>query len=106
MRVAVEYVARADLAVSLALYILSQHTAAMTKSITVRGVPTDVRDELAARAARTGRSLQEYIRLQLVELARRPDSEVLIARIRDRKATTASHLSRERILEYREADRP
>jgi len=77
----------------------------MAKSITIRDVPQTTRDELAARAARTGRSLQEYLRAQLIELARRPDPEALFARIRARKAATASNLSRKRILEYRNADR-
>ncbi len=34
----------------------------MSVAITVRGVPDEVRDELAARAARAGQSLQEYLR--------------------------------------------
>ena len=54
----------------------------MSTSITVRDVPDQTRDELASRAALTGRSLQEYLRAKLVELARQPDAEVLIARVR------------------------
>ncbi|MEJ2147323.1 MAG: hypothetical protein P8020_19535 [Acidobacteriota bacterium] len=77
----------------------------MSKSITIRDVPLETRDELAARAARTGRSLQEYVRSQLIELARRPEPEALIARIRERKEHTQPRLSRERILGHREADR-
>lgn len=77
----------------------------MAKAITIRDVPDETRDELAARAALTGRSLQEYLRAQLIELARRPDPEALIARIRERKASTGTRLPRERILEHREADR-
>jgi plasmid stability protein len=34
----------------------------MSTSITIRDVPQKTRDELAARAALTGRSLQEYLR--------------------------------------------
>ncbi len=30
--------------------------------MTVRDVPTEVRDELAARAARAGKSLQQYLK--------------------------------------------
>jgi plasmid stability protein len=74
-------------------------------SITVRDVPEETRDELAARAARSGRSLQEYLRAQLIELARRPDPLVLVARIRDRKARTGSRVSPERILAHRDAER-
>lgn len=77
----------------------------MTKSITIRDVPEETRDELAARAARTGRSLQEYLRAQLIELSRRPDPEALLARIRERKSKTGSTLSGERILAHRDADR-
>jgi len=40
-------------------------------AITIRDVPAETRNELAARAARGGRSLQEYLRGQLVELAER-----------------------------------
>jgi plasmid stability protein len=74
-------------------------------AITIRDVPDDTRDTLAARAAVTGRSLQEYLRNQLIELARRPDPEALLAQIRERKLRTGSKLSAERILEYRDADR-
>lgn len=74
-------------------------------AITIRDVPDDTRDELASRAALTGRSLQEYLRAQLIELARRPDAEVVLAKIRDRKHRVGSQLSAESILGHRDADR-
>ena len=74
-------------------------------AITIRDVPEDTRDALAARAAVTGRSLQEYLRSQLIELARRPDPEALLVQIRQRKRQTRSKLSAERILDYRDAER-
>ncbi len=74
-------------------------------SVTIRDVPDDARDELAARAAVTGRSLQEYLRMELIELARRPDPDALMARIRERKGRTGSHLSADQILRHRDADR-
>jgi antitoxin FitA len=77
----------------------------MPTSMTIRDVPDDVRDELAARARRSGRSLQEYVRAELTDLARRPDPETLIARIRQRKSRTGSTLSAEEILRYRDAGR-
>lgn len=77
----------------------------MPKSITIRDVPDDTSDELAARAALSGRSLQEYLRGRLVEMARTPDAEVLLARVRARKAATRSTLSAETILAHRDADR-
>ena len=77
----------------------------MTTSITIRDVPDETRDELAARAAMTGRSLQEYLRARLVELARQPDAEALMQRIRARKAATGSALAADQILADRDADR-
>jgi plasmid stability protein len=74
-------------------------------SVTIRDVPDDARDELAARAARSGKSLQEYLRGELIELARKPDAASLVARIRDRKANTGGALAAETILEHRDADR-
>jgi plasmid stability protein len=74
-------------------------------SITVRDVPDDARDELAARAARTGQSLQEYLRVTLTELARRPDPTTLMNRVRERKASTHSLLPADTILAHRDADR-
>jgi antitoxin FitA len=77
----------------------------MATAITIRDVPDETRDELAARAAATGRSLQEYLRAQLVELAGRPDPAALLARVRERKARTGTTLDVETILSYRDADR-
>jgi plasmid stability protein len=77
----------------------------MPTAITVRDVPDETRDELAARAALVGRSLQEYVRSQLIELARRPDAEALLSRVRERKQRTGSRLSAEAILAHRDADR-
>ena len=74
-------------------------------SITIRDVPEETRDELAARASRTGRSLQEYLRAQLIELARRPDAEALLSQVRQRKERTASRLSAEQVLAHRDAGR-
>ena len=48
---------------------------------TIRDVPDAACVELASRAATSGRSLQEYLRMQLIELASRPDPEALVARI-------------------------
>ena len=77
----------------------------MPTSITIRNVPDETRDALAARAALSGRSLQEYLRGQLVLLARKPDAQVLAAQIRARKARTGSRLDPERLLALRNSDR-
>ena len=39
----------------------------MPVTITIRNVPDDVRNRLAARAAGSGRSLQEYLKAYFVE---------------------------------------
>jgi plasmid stability protein len=77
----------------------------MAKSITVRDVPDETSERLASRAAATGRSLQEYLRARLIELAESPDAEVLLATIRERKSTTRSHATVEQILGHRDAER-
>lgn len=81
------------------------HTAAMSRSITIRDVPDPTTDELASRAARTGRSLQEYLRAQLINLAAAPDPDVWLARVRERKDATATTLPAAEILADRDADR-
>jgi plasmid stability protein len=77
----------------------------MPTSITVRDIPDDTRDELAARAAMSGRSLQEYLRARLVEWAERPDAEAVVARMRARKAATGTALPAKQILAHRDAGR-
>lgn len=77
----------------------------MPTSVTIRHVPDDVRDELAARAARAGRSLQEHLRAELIRLASSPSVEELLDRVRARKEQTGSQLSAAEILDARDADR-
>jgi plasmid stability protein len=88
----------------LAFCSCSQQNASVT-SITIRDVPDEVRDELAARAARAGRSLQEHLRAELIELARKPSVEDVLRRARSRKQIAGTHLPAEQILGYRDADR-
>ena len=77
----------------------------MPISITIRDVPEEAKDELAARAAATGRSLQEYLRAQLIRLASQPDAEALMARVGERIARTGTRLPAAAILALRDADR-
>lgn len=77
----------------------------MATSITIRNVPDETRDELAARAARSGRSLQEYLRAEMIELARKADIEALLVRVEERKRASGSTLSTAKIIEHRAADR-
>ncbi|HEY7008593.1 MAG TPA: hypothetical protein VH395_06625 [Jatrophihabitantaceae bacterium] len=68
-------------------------------------VEDHVRDELAARAARAGMSLQEYLRTMLVERASRPAVDDVIARARARVETTGVRVDAASILAARDADR-
>lgn len=77
----------------------------MSVAITIRGVPDEVRDELAARAARSGKSLQEYLRGMLVEATERPPVADVIARARARVHATGARVDAETILSARDADR-
>lgn len=69
-------------------------------SITIRNVPQEVRDELASRAAKSGRSLQEYLHGELVALSEKPDMETWLAQVRERKAKNPTYLSADKIVEY------
>jgi antitoxin FitA len=77
----------------------------MGVQITIRDVPEAVKDELAARAALQGKSMQEFLRVELERLAARPPVEQLLARIRDRKMTAQTRISPQDILAHRNADR-
>ena len=77
----------------------------MPVAITIRNVPDRTRDELAARAAATGRSLQEYLRATLVDIADGPDAEAVVASMRRRKDATGAELSAARILALLDSDR-
>lgn len=77
----------------------------MVVAITVREVPNEVRDELAARAARAGKSLQEYLRGMLVDTAARLPVDDVIARARARVDATGVRVDAGSILAARDADR-
>jgi plasmid stability protein len=73
-------------------------------TITIRDVPDDVRNELAARAERAGQSLQAYLRRELIALAKKPALPDLVAEIRRWKAAAATTLPADKILAHRDAD--
>jgi antitoxin FitA len=78
----------------------------MAVAITIRNVPNDVRDELAARAARSGRSLQEYLAAALADLAGRPSIDEAVSRARARAKAAGRHFDAAVILADRDAERP
>lgn len=88
-----------------ALCLHRRYLEVMTVAITVRDVPDAVRDELAARAARAGKSMQEYLRMLLVEQTRQPTMDDVIARARARVTATGSQLPAAAILAARDAER-
>jgi plasmid stability protein len=79
--------------------------ASMPIQITVRNVPEKVRDELAARAALQGKSMQEYLRTELERLADRPTMDAWLEQVRKRKRASQTRVSSRQILKQRDADR-
>lgn len=77
--------------VSAAEHLQRSYYAGMV-AVTVRDVPDDVRNELAARAARRGQSLQEYLLAELRDLAGRPSAIDVIAAARARLASTGGQV--------------
>ena len=81
------------------------HYASMSVQITIREVPEKVRDELAARAAAQGRSMQEFLRAALERLASRPTVDAWVQQVRSRKRASQTRITSEQILKSRDSDR-
>jgi plasmid stability protein len=77
----------------------------MAIQITIRDVPEKVRDELAARAALQGKSMQEYLRTELERMAARPSVDAWLERVRKRKRASQTRISAAEILKARDAGR-
>lgn len=77
----------------------------MSVQITIRGVPEEVRDKIAARAAARGQSMQEYLRGELVRLVAKPSIEEWLSDVRARKRAMKNSVTTEEILRARDADR-
>ena len=75
---------------ALAQRSLRWHSACMAIQITIRDVPEKVRDELAARAALQGKSMQEFLRSELERLAARPSIEAWLDEVRKKKKRSAN----------------
>jgi antitoxin FitA len=74
-------------------------------AITIRDIPDDVRDELAARAAREGKSLQEYLRGMLIDTATKPTVDEVLRRARARVEATGSRIDAATIVAAKDADK-
>ncbi len=77
----------------------------MSVQITIRDVPEKVRDELAARAASQGKSMQEFLHSELRRMVARPSIDAWLQQVRKRKRSAQSRVSVEEILRSRDADR-
>ena len=77
----------------------------MAGQITIRNVPDEVRDELAARAARERKSMQEYLRGELERLATRPSLDKWLDQVGERKRAAQTRVPPEEILQHLDADR-
>jgi plasmid stability protein len=74
-------------------------------AIPIRDVPSETREQLAARAAASGRSLQQYLRAELIRLAERPDNVAIINRAQDRVRQNGDGLTGGQILDLLGASR-
>lgn len=77
----------------------------MAVRITIRGVPEEVRNRLARRAARQRQSMQGFLRGELERIAARPFVEEWRQRVRGRKEAAGTRVSLSAILQARDADR-
>lgn len=77
----------------------------MSVQITIRGVPEEVRDQIAARAAARGQSMQEYLRGELVRLVAKPSIDEWLREVRARKRAMKNRVTTEEILRARDAGR-
>jgi plasmid stability protein len=73
------------------------HNAVMA-TITIRNVPDEVRDKLAARAALVGKSMQEYLLGEMKGLVGKMSAAEIFARADEIKKATNTAVSAESIL--------
>lgn len=77
----------------------------MRVQITIRGVSEHVRDELSARAASRGQSMEEYLGIELERIASRPSPDAWLQGVRGRNKAGALQVSPFGILHARDIDR-
>ena len=76
----------------------------MPVQITIRNVPEEVRDGLAARAALKRQSMKEYLLSELERLAGQPSMET-VQEVRRRVEASGTSIPTSVIVEARDADR-
>ena len=77
----------------------------MSVQITIRNVPTRVRDVLKSRAAVGGQSMQTYLLGELERIVGFPTNQELIRQIEERLEASDSKVSASEILNARDKDR-
>ena len=77
----------------------------MPVQITIRNVPEEVRDVLAARASLQRQSMQEFLRGELERIASRPSAAEWVREVREWKKTHGIDVPVSAILNARDADR-
>jgi antitoxin FitA len=75
----------------------------MGRMIQIRNVPEDLHKELKLRAAKSGRSLSDYLLIELQELASRPALEDVFARIDHREPIEPSESTADAVRAERDA---
>ena len=73
--------------------------------IQIRDVPEEVRDELARKAAASGKSMQSYLLAELARLAERPSMAEIVARAQERARSTGSTVTMQDAIAVVRADR-
>ncbi len=77
----------------------------MAVQITIRDVPEKTRNKLAARAARRGQSMQQFLVQHLDQLASTPTVEELMEEVERRQELDRSDVPVQVILDAVDADR-
>ena len=77
----------------------------MSVQITIRGVPEEVRDALAAKAALKRQSMQEFLSGELERIAAKPSLDTLMQEVRRRKEAAGTRVPSTEILAARDPDR-
>ena len=79
--------------------------AGMPVNITIRNVPDEVRNTLSERAAREHKSMQEYLREQLVKMADKPTIEEWVDQVQARVKASGTRIGRDEIVRIIREDR-
>jgi hypothetical protein len=77
----------------------------MAVDITIHDVSEEVWEQLAARAVGEQKTMEEFLKGELVRIARRPSLEALLQSVRKRKRLSPRRVSVSEILKQRDADR-